>query len=151
MPQTYDITKIKQHPYLAVFDGTVLGPLADAPRIESDIEVFDSLIYENGGHEEVSRTITRASAKITIRTKNIDAALTLTGNFARGDDVAGSSARKVLSFTPITEDAGEKTLSFGAAVLLPDIEYVPTMGGDHVARLTFMAYPDGSGKLFTFS
>ena len=150
MPQTYDITKIKQHPYLAVFDGTVPGPLADAPRIESDIEVFDSLIYENGGREEVSRTITRSSAKITIRTKNIDAALTLAGNFAAGDDIAGSAARKVLSFTPISEAAGEKVLTFGAAVLLPDIEYVPTMGGDHVARLSFMAYPDANGKLFTF-
>ena len=151
MPQTYDITKIKQHPYLAVYDGTVLGPLADAPKIESDIKVFDSLIYENGGHEEVSRTITRSSAKITIHTKNIDAALTLAGNFSRGDDIAAASARKVLTFTPISENAEEKELSFGAAVLLPDIEYVPTMGGDHVARLTFMAYPDANGKLFTFS
>ncbi|MBQ9503045.1 MAG: hypothetical protein IJU70_12885 [Lentisphaeria bacterium] len=151
MPQSYDISKIKQHPYLAVFDGTVLGPLADAPKIETDIEVFDSLIYENGGHEEVSRTITRASAKITILTKNIDAALTLAGGFSRGTDIADPAARKVLAFTPITESAGEKTLTFSAAVLLPEIEYVPAMGKDHVARLSFMAYPDAGGNLFTFA
>ena len=151
MPQSYDISKIKQHPYLAVFDGTVLGPLADAPKIETDIEVFDSLIYENGGHEEVSRTITRASAKITILTKNVDAALTMAGAFSRGADVAETSARKVLAFTPITESAEEKTLTFASAALLPEIEYVPTMGGDHVARLSFTAYPDANGKLFTFA
>ena len=151
MPQNYDISRIKQHPYLAAFDGTVLGPLADAPKIESDIKVLDSLIYENGGREEVSKTITRATAKITILTKNIDTALSLTGAFARGADVAESSARKTLSFTPISENDNEKVLTFAAAVLLPDIEYIPTMGGDHVARLTFAAYPDANGKLFTFS
>ena len=151
MPQSYDISQINQHPYLAAFDGTVLGPLADAPKIETDIEVFDSLIYENGGREEVSRTITRASARITIHTKNIDAALTLVSGFARGENIAGPAARKALTFTPITESADEKTLTFSAAVLLPEIEYVPAMGQDHVARLRFAAYPDANGKLFTFA
>lgn len=148
MEQNYSIAPIKQHPYLAAFDGEILGPLADAPKIESDTKVYDSMIYENGGSEEVSKTIIRSSAKITIRTKNIDMALTLVGNFARGSNVAAD--RKALSFTPITEKEDEKVLTFASAVLLPDIEYIPTMGGDHVATLTFVAYPDSNGKLFTY-
>ena len=38
MEQTYSIASIKRHPYLAAFDGSILGPLADAPKIESDIK-----------------------------------------------------------------------------------------------------------------
>ena len=148
--ENIDITRIKQHPYLAAYDGQVLGPLAEAPRIVTDNKVYDSLIYENGGEEEVSKTIIRSSAKITIRTKNIDCALALAGNFTKGSDVASADSRKILSFTPITANENEKVLTFPAAVLLPDIEYIPTMGGDHVASLTFAAYPDADGKLFTF-
>lgn len=148
METNYNITQIKQHPYLAAFDGTVLGPLADAPKIESDHKVYDSMIYENGGAEEVSKTIIRSSAKITIRTKNIDAALEMVSRFERGSNIA--KERKALSFTPITENESEKILTFPAAVLLPDIEYIPTMGGDHVATLTFTAYPDENGQLFTY-
>ena len=148
MEQSYNTAFIKRHPYLAAFDGVILGPLAESPRIESDIKVYDSMIYENGGNEEVSKTIIRSSAKITIRTKNIETALELAGSFARGGDVAAE--RKALSFTPITENADEKVLTFPAAVLLPDLEYVPTMGGDHIATLTFAAYPDENGKLFTY-
>lgn len=150
MSKNYDITLIKQHPYLAAYNGEVLGPLADAPRIESDVKVYDSMIYENGGNEEVSKTIVRNSARITIHTKNIDKALSLIGELGNGINITGESSRKALSFTPITESETEKVLTFPAAVLLPDLEYVPTMGGDHVARLTFMAYPDSNGKLFTY-
>ena len=148
METNYSLDSIKRHPYLAAFDGEILGPLADAPRIESDTKVYDSMIYETGGSEEVSKTIIRSAAKITIRTKNIDTALALAGELKKGGDVA--AGRKVLSFTPITENADEKVLTFPAAVLLPDLEYVPTMGGDHIATLTFMAYPDENGKLFTY-
>ena len=148
MEQNYNLASIKQHPYLAAFDGEILGPLADAPRIEYDTKVYDSTIYENGGSEEVSKTIVRSSARITIRTKNIDAALTLVSNFSQGSNVMAE--RKVLSFTPITENENEKVLTFLSAALLPEIEYTPTMGGDHVAVLTFAAYPDSNGKLFTY-
>ena len=106
------------------------------------------MIYENGGNEEVSKTIIRSSAKITIRTKNIEKALSLVSGFAGGSDVAAD--RKPLSFTPITENQNEKVLTFPAAVLLPDLEYDPAMGEDHVATLTFTAYPDENGKLFTY-
>jgi hypothetical protein len=148
METNYSLDSIKRHPYLAAFDGEILGPLADAPRIESDTKVYDSMIYETGGSEEVSKTIIRSSAKITIRTKNIDAALTLVSNFAQGSNVMAE--RKVLSFTPITENENEKVLTFPSAVLLPEIEYTPTMGGDHIAVLTLAAYPDSNGKLFTY-
>lgn len=150
METTYDITLIKQHPYLAAYNGEVLGPLAEAPRIESETKVYDSMIYENGGNEEVSKRIVRNSARITIHTKNIDKALSMISEFANGTDIANSDRRKALSFTPITEGENEKVLTFPAAVLLPDLEYVPTMGGDHVARLTFVAYPGSDGKLFTY-
>ena len=148
MTANYNITQIKQHPYLAAFDGTVLGPLADAPKIVSDNKMYDSIIYENGGAEEVTRTIIRSSAKITIRTKNIDAALDMVSTFAKGNDIV--KKRKALSFTPITSDENGRTLTVPAAVLMPDIEYIPTMGGDHVATLTFTAYPDENGQLFTY-
>ena len=148
MEQNYDIASIKQHPYLAAYNGTVLGPLADAPRIESDNKVYESMIYENGGHEEVTKTIIRSSAKITIRTKNIDAALSLVSTFTKGTDI--TKERYPLSFTPITDNESEKTLTFSAAAVQPDIEYIPTMGGDHIATLTFIAYPDENGKLFTY-
>lgn len=148
METSYDITQIKQYPYLAAFNGTVLGPLADAPKIESDNKMYDSIIYENGGAEEVSKTLIRSSAKITIRTKNIDAALDMVSTFAKGNNIAKD--RKALSFTPITSGESGRVLTFPAAVLLPDIEYIPTMGGDHVATLTFTAYPDENGQLFTY-
>ncbi|MBR7103341.1 MAG: hypothetical protein IKC65_00175 [Lentisphaeria bacterium] len=149
--ETYDISRIKQHPYLAAYDGEILGPLAAAPQIETDTKCLDSLIYENGGAEEVSKTLTRNTAKITIKTKNIDTALSFAAKFSRGTDISAADKRKVLSFTPITESSTEKVLTFPAAVLLPDIQYIPAMGADHVATLTFMAYPDADGKLFTFA
>ena len=147
---TIDAGVIKNHAYLAAFDGTLLGPLADAPEIESDNEVSGSFIYENGGKEEVGQTLLRRTARITIRTKNINTALELQKQAVLGSDIAAAENRKPLKFTPITSNAAEKVLTFNAAVLLPDFSYDPGMGGDHIVTLTFTAYPDASGQLFTF-
>ena len=150
METLYDLSTIKRHAFLAMYDNQIIGPLAEAPKIEYEHKTYDSLVYENGGTEEVSKTITRRCAKITLRTKNVEQALTLAQNFAAGDDVIGTAVRKTLSFTPITSNGTEKVLTFPAAALMPDVVYDPGMGSDHNATLTFTAYSDGSGTLFTF-
>ena len=150
METVYDVSTIKRHAFLAMYNNQIIGPLAEAPKIEYENKTYDSLIYENGGNEEVSKTITRRCARITIRTKNVEDALTLAQNFSAGADVIAAAARKSLSFTPITSSGTEKVLTFPAAALMPDVVYDPGMGSDHTATLTFMAYSDDSGTLFTF-
>ena len=149
--QRYDLSCIKQHPYIAAYDGELLGPLAEAPQIESDNKMSDSLIYENGGAEEIGKTLLRNTARITLKTKNIETALNLIAKFSSGDDVIAAALRKPLSFTPITDNESEKVLTFHCAALLPDLEYLPGMGQDHVATIIFIAYPDENGKLFTYA
>ena len=149
--QKYDLSCIKQHPYIAAYDGELLGPLAEAPQIEADSKTADSVIYENGGAEEVARTLIRNTARITLKTKNIGTALDLISKFSNGNDVISADQRKPLSFTPITEDENEKVLTFHCAALMPELVYLPGLGKDHVATIVFTAYPDENGKLFTFA
>lgn len=150
MAATYDITTIKRHSYVASFGETVIAPLAEAPRIETDRKVVESVIYENGGHEAVASHLVRNSATITLKTKDISTALELLSDFTTGEDIMADTRKKVLTFTPVAE--GEKSLVFPAAYLQPDASYIPAMGEDHTATLVFKAFADSTGKtLFSFA
>ena len=143
MPGTYDVTTIKRHSYVASFGETVIAPLAEAPKIETDRKIVESTIYENGGHEAVASHLVKDSATITT-------ALALLADFAAGDDIMAAGRKHALSFTPLAEN--EATLIFPAAYLQPDSSYVPAMGADHTATLVFKAFPGGNdNKLFTFA
>jgi len=150
MPAPYDITAIKRHSYVASFGETVIAPLAEAPKIETDRKIVESTVYENGGREAVASHLVRDCATITLKTKDITTALTLLGDFALGDDVMAADRKHALTFTPIAEN--ERTLIFPAAYLQPESSYLPAMGEDHTATLVFKAFPGGANnKLFTFA
>ena len=150
MPGTYDITTIKRHSYVASFGETVIAPLAEAPKIETDRKIVESTIYENGGHEAVASHLVKDSATITLKTKDITTALGLLADFTAGDDIMADDRKRALSFTPLAEN--EATLIFPSAYLLPDSSYIPAMGADHTATLVFKAFPGGNdNRLFTFA
>ncbi len=149
---TYDVGVIKRHPYVAAFGTTVIAPLAEAPVITMESTLRESLVYENGGSEAVASLLTGHSVTITLNTKNIATALSLVGDFIRGEDVMSSAHRKSLTFTAVTPSGvSEPSLVFPSAWLQPELSYVPTMGGDHTARLVFRALPDADGNLYTFA
>ena len=70
------ISKIKKFPYLVSVGSTSLGPLAGAPTVEPDTETSDVTLYETMGDIEASY-LTKNSLTLTIRTRNIDAAMPL--------------------------------------------------------------------------
>lgn len=150
MATNYDKSVIKRHTFVAAFGDTVIAPLGSAPKIETNRKIVESTIYENGGFEAVASHLVQDCAVITLETKDINTALELLGDFTVGEDIMAEERKRPLTFTPLAED--EKTLIFPAAFLQPDASYVPSMGEDHLAKLTFKAFPDSSsGKLFTFA
>lgn len=145
------IAAIKRYPYIAAFGETVIAPLSEAPVIESECRFYDSVIYENGGRESVASLLVSQRGKITLVTKDISTALSLLGDFSCGENIFSSSRKKSLTFTPVDSSNGE-VLTFTNAYLKPDLSYVPTMGGDHTAKLVFTVLPDETtGKLFSCS
>ncbi len=145
-----DLTCIKQYPYSVSFGEINLGPIAEPPRIEIENRINESQIWENHGIDASYQQLEENQARIFIRTKNIETALTLAAQFRRSMHINAPDKRKELRFTPITENENEKQLIFPVAILLPDLEYEPTFGGDHLITLHFRAYPDNNDVLFTF-
>lgn len=141
---------IKKYPYAVSFGEINFGPLAEQPRIEIENRLKESHIWENHGIDAVYQQLEENQAEIVIRTKNIETCLTLISQFRRSMHINAPDKRKELRFTPITENENEKELIFPVAILLPDMEYVPTYGGDHLITLYFRAYPDNSGILFRY-
>ena len=143
-----DLTCIKQYPYTVTFGGVKLGPLAELPYINIENQIKESYILENYGIDAVRQTITDSRARISIKTKNIEAGLTLIAKFKPNIYINAPERRQELVFLPACEN--QKKLIFPVAVLMPDMVYEPTFGEDHQLTLHFIAYPDEDKNLFFF-
>ena len=136
----------------ATYHQILLSPLAAAPEISATGTRVTSRLRDNadGSGREVC-FYTAAEAKIILGSRRIGTALALLAEFAVGQDLCAASRRHALVFTPIDAPAGSPVLTFPAACLLPDFTYLPHAGRDHEIKLTFLAFPDASGRLFTLS
>ena len=139
---------IKQYPYSAAFGNIDLTPLAELPWIDISTQINESYILENHGADSVRQTIADSQARISIKTKNIEAGLALFSQFKPTMYINAPERRKEFILTPLCEN--EKKLIFPVAVLMPDMIYAPTFDRDHQLTLNFLAYPDKDGNLFMF-
>ena len=146
------ITKLKKFPYAAAFGTDELGPLAGAPQIEGDVEIKDVTLYETGS-DPAAKFITRNDVKVTIKTRNVDLAMTMLGGFAKGDNVLDTAKKKALVLVPITEATTEKTITFGSAFLQPGLSMTPGDNDDpSEVTLVFICKADATtGKPWTYA
>lgn len=142
-----DIAKIIRTAVEAAFNSVPIGPSEGAPEISIDIETYKSIV-EEAGSEAVAEIITGRQAKITIKTKNIDNAITLVNAFKKGDDIYAAANSKALALTPIA--SGAKILTFPNAFVQPSLSYTPKGDEDHIATLVFIAREQADGTLFTW-
>ena len=150
---SYDISKIRHHPYLVTAGDTVIGPQKEAPALEADTELHECLIYENGGKEAVDAYLTKHDETITLTTMDIDYALGELAKFKVGSRVYDPANKRAVTFTPIVEEGvTAKTLVFPNCYLQPGLSYTPPIGGDeHTCKLVYKAKPDPTtGKLYTW-
>ena len=145
------IGKIKKFPYLVSVGSTSMAPLAGAPTAEPDIETADVTLYETGGVEIHAKVITKNNVTLTIRTRNIDAAMPLLEALKKGDNVLASTNKKTVTLVPITS-ATEPTITFDNAYLNPGLSFAPGEGNDpNAATLTFECHADPTrGTPFTY-
>ena len=129
-----------------------LSPLAAAPEICATGTRVASRLRD--GADSSGREVcfyTSAEAKITLGSRRIGTALALLAELSVGEDLCAASRRHPLVFTPVDAPAGgSSVLTFPAVCLLPDFTYLPHAGRDHEIKLAFLAFPDASGRLFTF-
>ena len=144
-----DLGKLKRHPYRVSFGGRDLGLLSGIPEIRIAHRRRDWRLYDREGGDEAASEIVETSAAVTVSCCDIATALELVAAFSVGDDVLDASRTRELRLSPPTA-SGEKTLSFPRAALLPELEYSPHRD-NHLAKLAFLARPDGGGTLFTFA
>lgn len=140
------IGKIKKFPYLCSFGTDGLGPLAGAPTIAPQTETKDVTLYETEGDVEASY-LTKNDLTVTVRTRDIETAMSLAASITKGANVLASSLGKALTLVPITS-ATEKTITFAHAFLQPGLNYTPGENGDpSVAELTFLCKADDTTGL----
>ena len=147
-----ELAKLKRHDYRVSFDGSDLGPLVGDPGIAIHCHRFERRAYDPATGGDVGTehaTIVDATATVTVSTGDISGALALLAGFAVGDDVLAPARSHALVFTP-PAGSGEKALTFPNACLLPELEYLPK-SRNHAAKLAFLARPNASGTLFTFT
>ncbi len=138
------IGKIKKFPYLVSVGSTSMAPLAGAPSAEPDVETADITLYE-GGTEIYAKIITKNDVTLTIRTRNIEAAMPLLAALKKGDNVLDSTRKKVITMVPITggTDATSGIITFDNAYLNAGLSYAPGEGNDpNAATLTFNCKAD---------
>ena len=142
--------KIKKFPYLVSVGSTSLAPLAGAPTAEPDIETADVTLYETGT-EVQARYVTKNSVTLTIRTRNIDAAMPLLEAVKKGDNMLAAANKKTITLVPITSET-ETTITFDNAYLNPGLSYAPGEGSDpNVVTLTYECKADPTrGTPFTY-
>ena len=120
------------------------GPLAGAPTVEPDTETSDVTLYETMGDIEASY-LTKNSLTLTIRTRNIDAAMPLIADIKKGDNLLASTRKKTVTMVPITggTDATSAIIQFDNAYLQPGLSYAPGENQDpNVVTLTFTCKAD---------
>lgn len=145
------VAKLQYYKYQVSFDSTILGPLNSPPSIEPDVETKETLLYETGS-EAQAEIIIKNNAKITLEVNDVDAAMDLLKNFKKGDNLLDSSAAEALVLTPLTDDSGAKTLTFGNCYLQPGLTPNLAEGDEpNYVTLVFKAKPDSNGVLYTFA
>ena len=142
--------KIKKFPYLVSVGSTSMAPLAGAPTAEPDIETADVTLYETGTDVQ-ARYVTKNSVTLTIRTRNIDAAMPLLEAVKKGDNMLAAANKKTITLVPITSET-ETTITFDNAYLNPGLSYAPGEGSDpNVVTLTYECKADPTrGTPFTY-
>ncbi len=145
------ISKIKKFPYLCSVGDVSLGPLAGAPTVAPDTETTDVTLYETMGEIEASY-LTKNSVTLTLRTRNVDAAMSLITAIKKGDNLLASTSKKTVTLVPITS-ATEATITFDNAYLQPGLDYAPGENQDpNVVTLTFTCKADPTrGTPFTYT
>lgn len=146
------VAALKKHPYLCSVGDTSLGPLSGPPATDGDTETRDVTLYETEGNVE-AKFLTKNDVKVTVKTRNIDTAMTLMGAIAKGDNLVASTRAVTLTLVPITSSATEKTLTFGHAYLQPGLKFSPGENGDpSEVELTYLCKADAAtGKPWTFA
>lgn len=143
--------KLNYYKYQAAWGETILGPLNSPPTVEPDMETKELVLYETGV-DPLSEVISKNNATITVQSGDVDGATALLKDFKKGDELLDSSKAKPLIFTPLTEDADAKTITFPNCYLQPG--YKPTFAeGDdpNYVELSFKAKEDPNTKiLFTY-
>lgn len=135
------ISKIKKFPYLVSVGDVSLGPLAGAPTVAPDVETSDVTLYETEGEIE-AKYLTKNSVTLTIRTRNVDAAMSLIGAIKKGDNLYASSRKKTITMVPITGGT-EATITFDNAYLNPGLDFAPGENKDpNVVNLTYECKAD---------
>ena len=150
MAETID-SAFRRYGCAATYRGILLSPMAAAPEICATGSRVDARLRgDAAGNGREVRFYTSAEAKITLVSRRIDAALALLAELTVGEDLVAAGRRHPLLFTPVDAPPGSGILTFPAACLLPDFTYLPHAERDHEIRLSFLAFPDASGRLFTF-
>lgn len=133
--------KIKKFPYLVSVGSTSMAPLAGAPTAEPDIETADVTLYETGT-EVQARYLTKNNVTLTIRTRNIDAAMPLLEAVKKGDNVLAAANKKTITLVPITAGT-ESAIIFDNAYLNPGLSFAPGENSDpNTVTLTYECKPD---------
>ena len=150
MPENPRESVLRRGACTAFYNRIMLSPLAGAPEIAATGERLTSRLRDGG--ENAGKEVcfyTAAEAKITLRSRSIDAALALLADFTVGEDLCAAARRHPLIFSPLDDDGPGRSLVFPAACLLPEFSYLPRAERDHEIKLVFLAFPDGAGRLFT--
>lgn len=144
------VSKLKNFPYLCSVGSADLGPLKEAPKCEGDIELKDVMLYETGADVQAS-FLSKNNVKLTIVTRDVDAAIDLLAEFKKGDNIYDDSNKKTITLVPITADS-EKTITFENAYLQPGLGYTPGENEEPSdVTLVYICRPDAAtGKPFTY-
>ena len=141
--------KIKKFPYLVSVGSTSLAPLAGAPTAEPDIETADVTLYETEA-EVQARYLTKNNVTLTIRTRNIDAAMPLLNAIKKGDNMFAAANKKGITLVPISSGT-ETTITFDNAYLNPGLSFAPGENEPNVVTLTYECKADPTrGTPFTY-
>ena len=146
------IDKLKTYPYLVSVGDKGLAPLDSPPTVEKDIATSDVTLYETNGDVEASY-LPKHDIKLTITTRAVDEAMALLDSIKLGDNMMDSTRKQTVTLVPITEDEGEKTITFTDAYLDASGSYEPKEGrAPNVVKLTFVCKANKtSGKPFTYA
>lgn len=144
------VAKLQFYKYQVSFGEQILGPLNSPPKAEADIETKDTVLYETGV-DPLATIISKNNAKITLECCDVDAAMQLKSAFKKGDNLLDSTKGKALTFVPLTDDEGAKTLTFPNAFLQPGLATNFAEGDDpNYVTLDFLAKEGADGILYTF-
>lgn len=141
------IAKLEYYKYVAAAGTTALGPLANAPKVEADVEQKDTVLYETGSEAQAS-ILSKNNVKVTIETRNVAAAMTLLASFQKGDNILDETKKVALTLVPITDDTTAKTITFSRAFLQPGLSMTLGEGEENpnAVSLVYLCKPDATTK-----